>query len=227
MVMTDKAQQERLLSAQEVREAQAYATAAHESIGQLRKHTNVPYISHPAAVARIVAGSRMAGGANGVAMVAAAWLHDVIEDVVRHESRSEREREAMLFDMKSRFSPRIMAYALEVTNVATHADGNRAARCRINLRHIVEASPQGATIKYADIKHNSHDIAEHDVNFAMVYLPEKADVIFQAGQGDHALRQDTIRVLLHGIDKIMPHAGHKHIGGLTRAHRLLTSIREC
>lgn len=226
MVMIDKTQQSRLLSAPEVLAAQAYAKMAHESIGQRRKNTNLPYISHPAAVAKIVAGTQMASKPDGVEMVAASWLHDVIEDVVRHVTRPEHEREAMMRDMRSRFSPKIITFVLEVTNTATKADGNRAARCQKNLDHILLASPYGATIKYADIKHNSHDIAEHDVPFAMTYLPEKADVLIQVRHGDHALRQETIRVILKGIETILPFAGPKHIDRLSQSHRSLLTCLE-
>ncbi len=53
--------------------AEEWATELHE--GQFRKYTSEPYIVHPRAVARLVADH---GGSPD--MVAAAWLHDVVED---------------------------------------------------------------------------------------------------------------------------------------------------
>jgi len=50
--------------------AREIATAAHD--GQFRRDGVTPYITHPAAVAKRVAGDRR--------MEAAAWLHDVLED---------------------------------------------------------------------------------------------------------------------------------------------------
>ncbi len=50
-----------------------FATRAHA--GQLRKYTRLPYIVHPAAVETIVRGVP-----HDNAMLAAAWLHDVVED---------------------------------------------------------------------------------------------------------------------------------------------------
>ena len=59
-----------------VRKAQVYAMAAHAAVGQKRKYTGEPYIVHPGEVASIVAS--VPGSTPD--MVAAAWLHDVIED---------------------------------------------------------------------------------------------------------------------------------------------------
>ena len=59
-----------------VRKAQVYAMAAHASVKQVRKYTGEPYIVHPAEVAKIVAS--VPGSTPD--MVAAAWLHDVVED---------------------------------------------------------------------------------------------------------------------------------------------------
>ena len=58
-----------------VSRAAAFAKAAHESIDQRRKYSNAPYIVHPEAVARTVSSVT-----DDVATIAAAWLHDVVED---------------------------------------------------------------------------------------------------------------------------------------------------
>lgn len=218
-------QQKFLLSHPLVIQAREYAKAAHESIDQRRNHTNLPYITHPIAVARIVAGTSMAQGVHGPEAVAAAMLHDVIEDVVRHKDRPEADRERMMLEIKSRFPFLVVKHVLEVTNVATHADGNRATRCQINKQHIIEASPLGATIKYADINHNVHDILEHDPQFALTYLPEKADVVFSAAQGDHDLRMQTVALLIKSMESLIPTAGSKFVGRLKQSVRNLQSIR--
>ena len=58
-----------------VRRAFAFAKAAHEAVGQLRKYTSDPYIVHPTEVADIVQTV-----AHTEVMVAAALLHDTVED---------------------------------------------------------------------------------------------------------------------------------------------------
>lgn len=56
-------------------EAQDIADKANASINQLRKYTNEPYINHPCNAVAIVKSVP-----HIEEMVAAAWLHDVVED---------------------------------------------------------------------------------------------------------------------------------------------------
>ncbi len=58
-----------------VERARIFATAAHTAVAQLRKYTHEPYIVHPAEVAKIVSTVP-----HTPQMLAAAWLHDVVED---------------------------------------------------------------------------------------------------------------------------------------------------
>jgi (p)ppGpp synthase/HD superfamily hydrolase len=66
-------------------EAVAYAAAAHAS--QVRKGTNIPYISHPVAVSALVVEH---GGTEVQAI--AALLHDVLEDCGAHHAPLIAER---------------------------------------------------------------------------------------------------------------------------------------
>jgi (p)ppGpp synthase/HD superfamily hydrolase len=58
-----------------IERAQAYATGAHAAVGQRHKREQFPYAMHLRSVAALVAD---AGGTP--AMIAAAWLHDVVEN---------------------------------------------------------------------------------------------------------------------------------------------------
>src|ERR1700719_3147112 len=58
-----------------VERARIFATAAHTAVKQTRKYTHEPYINHPAAVVKLVASVP-----HTPEMLAAAWLHDVVED---------------------------------------------------------------------------------------------------------------------------------------------------
>ena len=58
-----------------IQAAAALAGYAHGTVNQKRKYTNEPYIVHPMEVAEIVASVT-----NDSEMIAAAWLHDVVED---------------------------------------------------------------------------------------------------------------------------------------------------
>lgn len=63
-----------------------FATVAHTSIHQQLKYTNESYINHPAAVAKLVA--RVTDDAE---MIAAAWLHDTVEDTLTTLEEIEQE----------------------------------------------------------------------------------------------------------------------------------------
>lgn len=141
-----------------VRKAQVYAMAAHAAVGQRRKYTNEPYIVHPAEVAKLVAD--VPGSTPD--MVAAAWLHDVIEDTG-----------CTFYDVHMGFGIDIADLVAWVTDKSKPEDGNRARRKQIDHDFIAQAPAEAHTIKACDIISNVRSIAEHDLNFAKVYLPEK------------------------------------------------------
>jgi (p)ppGpp synthase/HD superfamily hydrolase len=58
-----------------VERARAYATGAHAAVGRRHKREQFPYAVHLRSVVELVAD---AGGTP--AMIAAAWLHDVVEN---------------------------------------------------------------------------------------------------------------------------------------------------
>ena len=58
-----------------IEHARTFATSAHERIGHQRKYNNQPYQVHLRAVANLVASVT-----DDAEMIAAAWLHDTVED---------------------------------------------------------------------------------------------------------------------------------------------------
>ena len=154
--------------------AGAFATAAHASIDQRRKFSGEPYIGHPADVAAIVASVPDVTPA----MIAAAWLHDVVEDTpitleqIRHEFGAEVGR---LVD--------------EVTNVAKPENGNRAARKAMNRLHSAAASPDGQTVKLGDVISNLSTIGQADPAFAALFVGEKKALLEVLTEGNATLRE--------------------------------------
>lgn len=155
-----------------VQKAQVYAMAAHASVKQLRKYTNEPYIVHPMEVAKIVA--TVPGATKD--MLAAAILHDVIEDTG-----------CTFTDIHLSFGIDIAGMVSWLTDVSKPEDGNRAARKAIDLEHIARAPANVKTIKLADIISNCKSIIEHDPNFAAVYLKEKRAQLAVLTEGDAGL----------------------------------------
>ncbi|HRQ66647.1 MAG TPA: HD domain-containing protein, partial [Xanthomonadaceae bacterium] len=152
-----------------VREALEFATAAHA--GQVRKYLGVPYITHPIAVARMVL---RFGGDNG--MVAAALLHDTIEDCDVTEG-----------ELRGKFGADITQLVVDLTDVSRPEHGPRAVRKAMDREHVAGASPRAKTIKSFDLAHNTRSIVRHDPRFARTYLTEKAallDVLATPETGD-------------------------------------------
>lgn len=137
-----------------VAKAAEYARVAHEEIDQRRKYTNEPYIVHPQAV--------VASVTDDPATIAAAWLHDVVEDTP-----------VTLEQLTEEFGADIAGLVSDLTNASTLEDGNRRQRKAIDRQHTAQADPRAKTVKLADMIDNLSDIATTDPGFARVYLGEK------------------------------------------------------
>jgi (p)ppGpp synthase/HD superfamily hydrolase len=146
-----------------------FATAAHT--GQKRKYTGEDYIVHPMEVAEIVKTV-----AYTPEMIAAALLHDVVEDT-----------DASLEDILHRFGSAVADLVRDLTDVSQPEDGNRATRKALDRAHTAQASAAAKTIKLADLISNSRSIVEFDPKFAKVYLKEKALLLDVLTEGDEIL----------------------------------------
>lgn len=163
-----------------VRKAQVYAQAAHAAVGQKRKYTNEPYIVHPAEVARIVAG--VPGSTPD--MVAAAWLHDVVEDTG-----------CTFTDIHMAFGIEIATLVGWLTDVSRPEDGNRAYRKAIDREHSAAAPAEAQTVKVCDLLSNTKSIVAHDPAFARTYLEEKRMLLEVMTKADPSILTEAYRVL--------------------------------
>ena len=154
-----------------IENAKLYATKMHNASGKLQKYSDNPYILHPAAVARLI--SMVTFNRH---MIAAAWLHDVVEDTVAtHE------------DIENLFGFQVASLVEMVTDISRPEDGNRAVRKAKDLEHLKLSNCNAQTIKYADIIVNSRSILENDKKFAVTYIPEMVEILKHLDKGDRAL----------------------------------------
>lgn len=136
-----------------------FATIAHE--GQRRKYTDDPYIVHPIAVADLV---QRHGGSE--AQVAAAMLHDVVEDT--HYT---------LADINANFGHEISTLVEWLTDTSKPEDGNRKIRKGIDRDRLANAPAEAQFVKVADLIDNTRTIVKFDPAFARIYLSEKHDLL--------------------------------------------------
>lgn len=154
-----------------VDKARVFATAAHSAVDQRRKYTGEPYINHPRIVYELVRSVT-----DDTATLAAAWLHDVVEDT-----------KVTLEDIRLEFGDEIYALVADLTDVSRPEDGNRAVRKAMDRDHIAGADPKAKTIKLADLIDNTRSIVARDPSFAKVYIREKRALLEVLMEGDNRL----------------------------------------
>jgi len=157
--------------------ARVFATAAHAAVAQLRKYTNEPYIVHPTEVVSIVETVPHTDE-----MLAAAWLHDTVEDTG-----------VTLELIRSEFGDEVADLVGWLTDVSRPDHGNRAARKAVDRAHTAAAPAAAQTIKLADLISNTKSIVEHDPKFAATYLVEKRQLLEVMTKGDPDLRERAIK----------------------------------
>lgn len=143
--------------------AAALAKRAHE--GQKRKHTGFPYIYHPARVAGRVG---ILPGATEE-MVAAAYLHDVLEDTTITKEEIEAETNAQ-----------VAFYVDCMTNKSKGTGLPRAERKALDRKHLSEVPFEIKQIKAIDRIDNLLEIAGAPTDFKKLYAEESlllADVL--------------------------------------------------
>ena len=141
--------------------ARIFATAAHAAVGQKRKYTGEDYIVHPTEVALTVASIT-----DDEVMIAAALLHDVLEDTAVTPDQ-----------LKAVVGEEVTELVLWLTDVSKPDDGNRAVRKAIDRQHTAAAPARAKTIKLADLISNTRSIVTHDPGFAKTYMVEKRELL--------------------------------------------------
>jgi hypothetical protein len=169
-----------------IQAAMRFAKETHQRIDQRRKYSNQPYSVHLEQVSKMVAS--VTGDQE---MIAAAWLHDVVEDTP-----------ATLDDIDQEFGTSVAELVRELTDISRPNDGNRETRKAIDRKHIAKASSRAQTIKLADLIDNCKDITKHDSRFAKVYLNEMKALLSVLGKADERLMRQARRTMETSIATI-------------------------
>jgi len=120
----------------------ALAFAAHKHRAQRRKDKEAsPYINHPIALADVLANE---GGVDDAATLAAAVLHDTIEDT-----------ETTYLELREHFGREIADVVMEVTDDKSLPKAERKER---QVRHAPQLSHRAQLVKLADKICNLRDI---------------------------------------------------------------------
>jgi (p)ppGpp synthase/HD superfamily hydrolase len=164
-------------------QAAKFAEKAHR--GQLRKYTNRPYIEHPGRVAaRLCRHPRFTNDE----FIAAAWLHDVVEDCG-----------VKLDDIWREFNcfTSIHHIVHDLTNPSKqHPELSRAERKALDRKHIASLIPGVKCIKLADRIDNLLDMAGADEDFKRLYGTESMQLYREALVGtDPELEEEYLEAV--------------------------------
>lgn len=141
-----------------VNDAACFAQNAHR--GQFRKYDqkHVPYIIHPARVAAAVMEEIPD---HTLEMVAAAWLHDVVEDTP-----------VTLGEIHKEFGQDVTKLVWELTNPSKGSNAPRGERKKMDRDHLETVSKEAKQIKLLDRIDNLLDMAGAPKDFEHMYKLE-------------------------------------------------------
>lgn len=172
-----------------------FGDAAHGE--QLRKYAPDRYMVHPKRVME-----RLRSYTDDITILAAALLHDVIEDT---PVTAPEIKDFLLNHMSHEQAERTVNLVVELSDVYVKADYphlNRRTRKSRELDRLIKTSADSQTIKYSDILDNALEIADQDPSFANVYLNEVSLILRKLDKGNQDLREDAIAVVEQGLNKI-------------------------
>lgn len=149
--------------------AKYFAIGAHGD--QKRKYTGEPYWHHMQNIC-----DTLLTYVNPLdvteEMLAAAWLHDVVEDT-----------NVSILTIQELFGKLVAQYVSALTE-PDKSYGNREERKKFYTYQLSLAPYEVQTIKLADLLDNTKDIVEHDGDFARTYLREKRELLEIMTNGD-------------------------------------------
>jgi GTP pyrophosphokinase len=167
-----------------------FSKKAHD--GQKRKFSGLDYFTHPKAVARII--DDLTGKDY---LVAAALLHDVLEDT-----------DATYHDLVREFGQRIASLVMELTE--TPEKRKNLTKEKYLLKAMIEMSEDALTIKFADRYHNikflTTDCTDvEQFNFTEYYVEQTIELLTKIKPENEAQR-----VLYDGMINTIDYIKVKH-----------------
>jgi len=164
--------------------AAALAREAHS--GQRRKYNDLPYVVHPARVAGRVAIHPDATED----MVAAAFLHDVVEDTT-----------VLIETIRRETNPEVAGFVRWMTNPSKGLKILRAERKKMDREHLARAPWQVKIIKLIDRIDNLTEMTGAPEDFARLYADESFRLVEAIGEADTGLKAELIERALALLPK--------------------------
>jgi (p)ppGpp synthase/HD superfamily hydrolase len=172
-----------------------FAGQAHGE--QRRKFADEPYIEHPKRVMAICKAYTQ-----DVCMLAAALLHDVLEDTPVDK---QQIKDFLLTVMDANKTNRTLELVDELTDrfvKANYPQWNRRKRKAKEAERLAATSADAQTIKYADIIDNSAEIVHQTTDFARKFLFECRDLLQKMNKGNQQLYERAMATVNTGLEQV-------------------------
>lgn len=165
-----------------------FADDAHGD--QMRKYTPERYIVHPVRVMNM-----LMEYTSDISMLAAALLHDVLEDTPVDSENIKDFLTGFLPPQEVRKTIKLVEELTDVYVKSAFPHLNRRQRKELEVARIAKTSPESQTIKYADIIDNCVEIVKNDRGFAGKFLSECREILRKAPNGDRKLYERAVITL--------------------------------
>ncbi|HTG57181.1 MAG TPA: HD domain-containing protein [Niabella sp.] len=165
---------------------------------QTRKYTPDRYIVHPVRVMQLCQVYT-----NQLPLLAAALLHDVLEDTTTTEADIHT---FLLTLMPLAEANKTVQLVKELTDIYTkerYPLWNRHKRRTMEAARLADVSGDAQTIKYADIIDNSKEIIPNAPGFAHRFLTECKAILLLTTKGNAVLRQMALEHVNDGLDELV------------------------
>ncbi len=163
-----------------LKKIEQYADKAHGT--QMRKYTPERYIVHPVRVMHMCAAYN-----NRLPILAAALLHDVLEDTPVTGKELHGFLKTVMSDAEADETLRLVIELTDVYVKEEYPRLNRRTRKQKELERMKDISTDAQTIKYADVIDNCNEIVAQDPDFARVFLRECGNMLQVLDKGNPAL----------------------------------------
>jgi guanosine-3',5'-bis(diphosphate) 3'-pyrophosphohydrolase len=172
-----------------------FARIAHGE--QQRKFAPDPYIVHPIRVMELCRKY-----SNEVTLLAAALLHDVLEDTAVTVEKMEDFLQSLMSSSQANETIQLVKELTDVYVKTNYPEWNRRKRKQKETERLSSISSKAQTIKYADIIDNSLDIVNVKNDFAKKYLQECLAIIKAMQKGNRELYEKALETVYDCLEKI-------------------------
>ena len=173
----------------------AYADKAHGN--QQRKYTPERYIVHPIRVMELCREYT-----SFLPVLAAALLHDVLEDTPVTEEEVYRFLLSVMNEQEAKQTTRLVVELTDVYIKSDYPHWNRKKRKTKEAERIEQTSAEAQTIKYADIIDNCRAIVQYDDEFGPKFLQECKALLKKMTKGNTELYRRAKETVEDGLQKI-------------------------